>query len=88
MRDLLNIIQEGSTTVQGQYILATQNLETGAWRVTFHPSRELAHVAYEQWSSAFTGDAYITPVELALHADADARSSAVGRRNAAINGGV
>ena len=80
MRDLLNIINEGSTPVEGQYLLATQNLETGAWRVTFHPSRELAHVAYKQWSSTFTGDAYIAPVEMALHADKDARASAVAKR--------
>ena len=80
MRDLLNILNENHEIVtesEGQYLLATYNLETKAWRVTFYPSRAEAHVAYKQWSSAFTGDAYICPVERKYHADAASRSAAV-----------
>lgn len=81
MRDLLNIINE-SAAMDGQYLLATYNLETSTWRVTFYPSREMAHVAYKQWSSTFTGDAYIAPVEMKMHADAEARKKARGLEEA------
>lgn len=81
MRDLLNILKESSAT-DGQYLLATYNLEDMTWRVTFHPSREMAHVAYKKWSSAFTGDAYIAPVEMKMHADAASRKKARGLEEA------
>ena len=83
MRDLLNIVEEGAA-VEGQYLLATHNLEEGTWRVTFYPSKVLAHVAYKEWSAVFTGDAYIAPVEETLHADRDSRNAAVQRRNSKL----
>lgn len=76
MRDLLDIINEGSSPVQGQYLLATYNLEQGTWRVTFYPSRETAFEAYKEWSQVFTGDAYIAPVEQKYHASKEKRSAA------------
>ena len=74
MRVLLNIVTEAPEPGNGQYLLATYNLENMTWRVTFYPSREMAHVAYKQWSSTFTGDAYIAPVEMKMHADAEWRA--------------
>lgn len=80
MRDLLDIIKEGPESSGGQYLLATYNLETSSWRVTFHDSKAMAHVAYKQWSSTFTGDAYIAPVEMKMNADASSRRKAVQAR--------
>lgn len=78
MRDLLDIVTESPESAGGQYLLATYNLEQLTWRVTFYPSKETAHAAYTQWASTFTGDAYIAPVEMKLHADAASRQAARG----------
>lgn len=80
VREFINLLNESAAGQQ--YLLATHNLETNTWRVTFHNDRTAAHVAYTQWKSAFVGDAYIAPVELKYHASADRRKQAVTNESA------
>ena len=65
MREFIDLVE---SAVDGQYMLATYNLDKQTWNVKFFPNRVEAHSAWEQWSAVFTGDAFIGPVEIAKHA--------------------